>query len=92
MGSEAYAFVKDLGIGNFGIAKLLQHRQTGQLVAAKYIERGPDKVLLTPTHLIIIMEFAAGRDQLDQLESASLLTIVRATPSLSPKFFDTGSS
>eukprot|EP00798_Chlamydomonas_sp_ICE-L_P025921 gene25921-11597_t len=35
-----YVFVKDLGQGNFGLAKLMQHIGTGELVAIKFIERG----------------------------------------------------
>ncbi|KAF2581107.1 hypothetical protein F2Q68_00004026, partial [Brassica cretica] len=32
--------VKDLGAGNFGVARLLRHKETKELVAMKYIERG----------------------------------------------------
>ncbi|PPD93395.1 hypothetical protein GOBAR_DD09675 [Gossypium barbadense] len=32
--------VKDLGAGNFGVARLLRHKGTKELVAMKYIERG----------------------------------------------------
>lgn len=32
--------VKDLGSGNFGLARLERDRATGELVAVKYIERG----------------------------------------------------
>lgn len=32
--------VKDLGAGNFGVARLLRHKETKELVAVKYIERG----------------------------------------------------
>lgn len=35
--------VRDIGSGNFGVAKLMKDKQTGQLVAVKFIERG-DKV------------------------------------------------
>lgn len=35
--------IKDLGTGNFGIARLMQDRMTGELVAVKFLERG-DKV------------------------------------------------
>eukprot|EP00958_Prasinococcus_capsulatus_P002793 scaffold238_cov532-Prasinococcus_capsulatus_cf.AAC.7 len=33
--------VKDIGAGNFGIARLLKSDATGELVAVKFIERGP---------------------------------------------------
>mmetsp|Transcript_5584 Transcript_5584/g.20325 ORF Transcript_5584/g.20325 Transcript_5584/m.20325 type:complete len:347 (+) Transcript_5584:341-1381(+) len=36
-----YQFVKDIGAGNFGIARLLKSDATGELVAVKFIERGP---------------------------------------------------
>ncbi|KAL6993693.1 non-specific serine,threonine protein kinase [Sarracenia purpurea var. burkii] len=41
--SERYDFVRDIGSGNFGIARLMRDRKTKDLVAVKYIERG-DKI------------------------------------------------
>ncbi|KAF5188714.1 Serine/threonine-protein kinase SRK2E [Thalictrum thalictroides] len=38
--SERYELVKDIGSGNFGIARLMRDKQTKELVAVKYIERG----------------------------------------------------
>lgn len=35
--------IRDIGSGNFGVAKLMKDRKTGELVAVKFIERG-DKV------------------------------------------------
>lgn len=35
-----FEFIKDIGSGNFGVAKLMRDRQTGELVAVKFIERG----------------------------------------------------
>jgi serine/threonine-protein kinase SRK2 len=32
--------VRDIGSGNFGVAKLMKDKQSGQLVAVKFIERG----------------------------------------------------
>jgi serine/threonine-protein kinase SRK2 len=32
--------VKDIGSGNFGVARLMRDKQTDDLVAVKYIERG----------------------------------------------------
>lgn len=43
--SDRYDFVRDIGSGNFGVARLLRDKQTKELVAVKYIERG-DKVRL----------------------------------------------
>lgn len=37
---DKYEVVKDLGAGNFGVARLLRHKETKDLVAMKYIERG----------------------------------------------------
>lgn len=38
--SDRYDFVKDIGSGNFGVARLMTDRVTKELVAVKYIERG----------------------------------------------------
>lgn len=37
---ERYEILKDLGSGNFGVAKLVKDRWNGELYAVKYIERG----------------------------------------------------
>ncbi|KAI3451653.1 hypothetical protein Pfo_008318 [Paulownia fortunei] len=91
---DKYEVVKDLGAGNFGVARLLRHKETKELVAMKYIERGhkidenvareiinhrslrhPNiirfkEVVLTPTHLTIVMEYAAGGELFDRICSA----------------------
>lgn len=41
--SDRYELVRDIGSGNFGVARLMRDKQTEELVAVKYIERG-DKV------------------------------------------------
>lgn len=41
--SDRYDFVRDIGSGNFGVARLMRDKVTQELVAVKYIERG-DKV------------------------------------------------
>ena len=46
--SDRYDFVRDIGSGNFGIARLMRDKVTQELVAVKYIERG-DKVSRFPT-------------------------------------------
>lgn len=51
---DKYEVVKDLGAGNFGVARLLRHKETKELVAMKYIERG-HKVCLVLVLLIIII-------------------------------------
>lgn len=43
--SDRYDFVKDIGSGNFGVARLMTDKVTKELVAVKYIERG-DKVVI----------------------------------------------
>ncbi|KAL6582977.1 Serine/threonine-protein kinase sapk2 [Orobanche minor] len=81
---ERYEILKDIGSGNFGVAKLVRDKRSGELYAVKHIERGDKidehvqreivnqsslkhpniirfkEVLLTPTHLAIVMEYAAG--------------------------------
>jgi hypothetical protein len=37
---EKYELVKDIGSGNFGVARLMRNKETKELVAMKYIERG----------------------------------------------------
>lgn len=37
---ERYEIVKDIGSGNFGIAKLVRDKWTRELLAVKFIERG----------------------------------------------------
>ncbi|CAL5187701.1 unnamed protein product [Lathyrus oleraceus] len=94
MEEERYEILKDLGSGNFGVAKLAKHINTGELVAIKYIERGykinenvqreiinhqclkhPNiikfkEVFVTPTHLAIVLEYAAGGELFDRIYSA----------------------
>ncbi|KAM7264008.1 hypothetical protein ACFE04_001691 [Oxalis oulophora] len=41
--SDRYDFVRDIGSGNFGIARLMRDKFSKDLVAVKYIERG-DKI------------------------------------------------
>lgn len=82
--ADRYEPIKNLGSGNFGVAKLVKDKKTKELVAVKYIERGQKidenvqreiinhrslrhpniirfkEVFLTPKHLAIVMEYAAG--------------------------------
>ncbi|XP_023897054.1 serine/threonine-protein kinase SRK2A isoform X2 [Quercus suber] len=91
---EKYELVKDIGAGNFGVARLMRNKETKELVAMKYIERGhkidenvareiinhrslrhPNiirfkEVVLTPTHLAIVMEYAAGGELFERICSA----------------------
>lgn len=91
---ERYELVRDIGSGNFGVARLMRHRKTRELVAVKYIERGDKidenvqreiinhrslrhpnivrfkEVLLTPTHLAIVMEYAAGGELFERICNA----------------------
>ncbi|XP_058184910.1 serine/threonine-protein kinase SAPK1-like isoform X2 [Rhododendron vialii] len=66
---ERYEIVRDIGSGNFGVAKLVRDKWTGELYAVKFIERG-NKVLLTPTHLAIVMEYAAGGELFERICAA----------------------
>ncbi|ONK75918.1 uncharacterized protein A4U43_C03F21940 [Asparagus officinalis] len=89
--SERYELVKDIGAGNFGIARLMRDKQSKELVAVKYIERGEKidenvqreiinhrslrhpniirfrEVILTPTHLAIVMEYASGGELFERI-------------------------
>ncbi|KAL4341542.1 hypothetical protein GQ457_08G025870 [Hibiscus cannabinus] len=91
---ERYEPLKELGSGNFGVARLVKDKKTKELVAVKYIERGKKideniqreiinhqslrhpniirfkEVLVTPTHLAIAMEYAAGGELFGKICSA----------------------
>ncbi|GMP39294.1 hypothetical protein CsSME_00010184 [Camellia sinensis var. sinensis] len=91
---ERYELVKDIGSGNFGVARLMRNKETKELVAMKYIERGQKidenvareiinhrslrhpniirfkEVVLTPTHLAIVMEYAAGGELFERICNA----------------------
>ncbi|CAN4090041.1 unnamed protein product [Withania somnifera] len=66
---ERYAIQKDIGSGNFGVAKLVKDKWSGELFAVKYIERGK-KVFLTPVHLAIVMEYASGGELFERICNA----------------------
>ncbi|KAF5766257.1 putative protein kinase CAMK-OST1L family [Helianthus annuus] len=92
--SDRYDLVKDIGAGNFGVARLMRDKQTKELVAVKYIERGQKidenvqreiinhrslrhpnivrfrELILTPTHLAIVMEYASGGELFDRISNA----------------------
>uniref|UniRef100_A0A0D9VWC8 non-specific serine/threonine protein kinase n=1 Tax=Leersia perrieri TaxID=77586 RepID=A0A0D9VWC8_9ORYZ len=92
--SDRYELVRDIGSGNFGVARLMRNRGDGQLVAVKYIERGEKidenvqreiinhrslrhpniirfkEVILTPTHLAIVMEYASGGELFERICNA----------------------
>ncbi|XP_068467388.1 serine/threonine-protein kinase SRK2I-like isoform X4 [Phaseolus vulgaris] len=96
--SDRYDFVRDIGSGNFGVARLMRDKQTQELVAVKYIERGDKidqnvkreiinhrslrhpniirfkEVILTPTHLAIVMEFASGGELFARICNAGRFT------------------
>ncbi|KAL3688772.1 hypothetical protein R1sor_015081 [Riccia sorocarpa] len=89
--TDRYELVKDIGSGNFGVARLMRDLRTGELVAIKYIERGEKidenvkreiinhrslrhpnivrfkELLVTPTHLAIVMEYAAGGELFERI-------------------------
>ncbi|KAL5168476.1 Serine/threonine-protein kinase SRK2I [Glycine soja] len=92
--SDRYDFVRDIGSGNFGVARLMRDKLTQELVAVKYIERGDKidenvkreiinhrslrhpniirfkEVILTPTHLAIVMEYASGGELFEKICNA----------------------
>lgn len=91
---DRFEVVKDIGSGNFGVARLMRDKKTKELVAMKYIERGQKidqnvtreiinhrmlrhpnivrfkEVVLTPTHLAIVMEYAAGGELFERICNA----------------------
>ncbi|GLC36523.1 Serine/threonine-protein kinase sapk10 [Pleodorina starrii] len=91
---DRYEPVRDLGSGNFGVAKLMRNRVSDELVAIKFIERGErvdrnvereicnhrmlnhpnivgfKEVFLTPSHLGIVMEYAAGGELFERIVRA----------------------
>ncbi|CAA7404497.1 unnamed protein product [Spirodela intermedia] len=91
---EKYEVVRELGSGNFGVARLMRNKETKEMVAMKYLERGykidekvareiinhrslrhPNiirfkEVVLTPTHLGIVMEYAAGGELFERICTA----------------------
>ncbi|XP_068661228.1 serine/threonine-protein kinase SRK2A-like [Aristolochia californica] len=91
---DKYEHVKDIGSGNFGVARLMRNKETKELVAMKYIERGykidenvareminhrslrhPNiirfkEVVLTPSHLAIVMEYASGGELFERICNA----------------------
>ncbi|KAH0996137.1 hypothetical protein GBA52_020001 [Prunus armeniaca] len=91
---ERFEILKDIGSGNFGVAKLVKDKWSGELYAVKFIERGlkidehvqreimnhrslkhPNiirfkEVLLTPTDLAIVMEYAAGGELFERICTA----------------------
>ncbi|KAJ3673419.1 hypothetical protein LUZ60_006793 [Juncus effusus] len=91
---ERYEAIKELGSGNFGVARLVRDKKTKELVAVKYIQRGKKidenvqreiinhrslrhpnivrfkEVLLTSTHLAIVMEYAGGGELFEKICSA----------------------
>ncbi|CAL9080306.1 unnamed protein product [Musa textilis] len=93
-GSDRYELVRDIGSGNFGIARLMRDKPARELVAVKYIERGvkidetvqrerinhrslrhPNiirfkEVILTPTHLAIVMEYTSGGELSERICNA----------------------
>ncbi|GKV21258.1 hypothetical protein SLEP1_g31254 [Rubroshorea leprosula] len=92
--SDRFELVRDIGSGNFGVARLMRDKQTEELVAVKYIERGEKidenvkreiinhrslrhpnivrfkEVILTPTHLAIVMEYASGGELFERICNA----------------------
>lgn len=57
---EKYELVKDIGAGNFGVARLMRVKNSKELVAMKYIERGPKVLLLSLNFSFVYMYVIAS--------------------------------
>jgi len=55
--SDRYELVKDIGSGNFGVARLMRDKISNGLVAVKYIERG-QKVSLSFSPFLYVKKIA----------------------------------
>jgi hypothetical protein len=56
---DKYEPVRDIGSGNFGVARLMRNRETRGLVAVKLIERG-HRVCALPSLLFRLQGFGLG--------------------------------
>lgn len=50
---EKYEPLKELGSGNFGVARLVKDKKTKELFAVKYIERGKKVIVCSVFYLFI---------------------------------------
>ncbi|KAF7063744.1 hypothetical protein CFC21_070238 [Triticum aestivum] len=99
---DRYELVRSIGSGNFGVARLMRNRASGELVAVKYIDRGEKidenvqreiinhrslrhpniirfkEVILTPTHLAIVMEYASGGELFERICTAGRFSVDEA--------------
>ena len=58
---ERYDILRDLGSGNFGVAKLVREKANGKFYAVKYIERGL-KVFVFPFPKVLVFFFLVTQD------------------------------
>lgn len=54
---DRYEVLKDIGSGNFGVAKLVKDKWSGELCAVKYIERGSKVIFLASFILFLSSQF-----------------------------------
>ena len=61
---ENYELLKELGSGNFGVARLVRHKKTNELLAVKYIERGKKarRTPITNNPLLFQSQFLLSTD------------------------------
>ncbi|XP_042452157.1 serine/threonine-protein kinase SAPK7-like [Zingiber officinale] len=95
---ERYEIVKTLGSGEFGVARMMKNKKTGEVLAMMFFRRGEkidkdlereiinrmslfhpnviqfEKLLLTPTHLVIAMEYAGGGELYPRIELCQRFT------------------
>ncbi|KVI03145.1 hypothetical protein Ccrd_018561 [Cynara cardunculus var. scolymus] len=58
---ERYEILKDIGSGNFGVAKLVKDKSSGDLFAVKYIDRGQKMKALRPASKSAISDILSHR-------------------------------
>lgn len=58
---ERYEALKELGTGNFGVARLVRDKRTKELVAVKYIERGKKVYVVVLRSFPVFLLLGFGR-------------------------------
>jgi serine/threonine protein kinase len=68
---DRFEVVKEIGSGNFGVARLLRDKKTKELVAVKYIERGSKVCTLAALTIASLLFRGFRHSAIPVLESGS---------------------